>query len=95
MRLIVSMSILCIGLGLSLPSYGQEKPQNSETAETAESIQSEQSEQSEIKVETETPSSDKKEENDDEAFNIDRFFKKAEENAEKGFNCEKAPVPIS
>ena len=92
MRLIVSMSILCIGLGLSLPSYGQEKPQNSETAETAESIQSEQSE---IKVETETPSSDEKEENDDEAFNIDRFFKKAEENAEKGFNCEKAPDPIS
>lgn len=89
MRLIVSLSILCIGLGLSSLSYGQDKPQNSETAETIEQTKPE------TKVESEPPSSDEKKEVDDEAFNIDSFFKKAEENAEKGFDCKKQPDPIS
>lgn len=93
MRLIVSLSILCIGLGLSPLSYGQDKPQNSESAEKAQPTQPEI--KPKIKVDTEAPSSDEKKEVDDEAFNIDSFFKKAEENAEKGFNCKKQPDPIS
>ena len=40
------------------------------------------------------PHSDKAE-GEEDSFDMDEFFKKAEENAEKGFGCNLPPKPVS
>ena len=91
MRSLVLVCGFTVISGLSFSALAQEK--------TGEIKPSDKSTPREHGVEDKAQAEDKphsdKAEGEADSFDMDEFFKKAEENAEKGFGCNLPPKPVS
>jgi len=88
MRLVIVTCFLCLGLGVSHDSLGQDVKAESQVSKKTIS---EETTQTETSKKTTDDTFDKK----NESFDLDSFFKQGEENAKKDSNCEKTPEPVA
>ena len=91
MRLLILVCGFTVISGLSFSTLSQDGPGDIKPSD--KSAPREQSVEDKAQAE-DKPHSDKAEREAD-SFDMDEFFKKAEENAEKGFGCNLPPKPVS
>lgn len=91
MRLLILVCGFTLLSGLSFAAQAQDNPDNLQPSDKQAPLE----QGAEDKNQAERKSNSDKAEGEADSFDMDEFFKKAEENAEKGFGCNLPPKPIS
>ena len=91
MRLLILVCGFTVISSLSFSALAQDNPSDIKSSDT----QTPHEQGEEDKTQADNNSDSDKAEGETDSFNMDEFFKRAEENAEKGFGCNRPPDPVS